>query len=153
MNLDNLKFDGLFWKDKIELNLFGKRLQTGLLISGEQGSEIDSLQIKALECFINKMETLLRNSEDELFSHYQTQLQEYRFQYGDQADELSPIVSNKKDFSKLLNIESVYVPFSYVEDELELGLLFKSTYESEHGIAVKIVNGSVDEVGIQDIIL
>ncbi len=149
----NLIFDGDFWKREIEITLFERKLQTELIIVGESDGEFDSLQIEAFKDFQKNLIDILNSSEEELYSHYKNNLDEYREQYGDEADQLSPLVSSKKDFARLLTIESIYVPHSFSEDEKELGILFNSSYEIEHGIAVKIVNGIVTEVGFQDIVL
>ena len=47
----------------------------------------------------------------------------------------------------------IVVQQSFGAEERVIGLLFRCTWEPELGLAVKIVNEEIEEVGTQDIVL
>ena len=88
-----------------------------------------------------------------MYEYYLSVYEEYRDNYGEDADDYAPIVNEEIKMKELLNFQSVYIPYQFDENELEVGMLFDSKWEVELGIAVKIINGEVSEIGYQDIIL
>jgi hypothetical protein len=96
---------------------------------------------------------MLREAEKELFSYYRSVCSEYRSRLGITRpdDDKVPLISTTKELSELLEPEALY--FRYAHPNPTFGLLFKSTWEEEHGVAVKFENGKVSKVGFQDIVL
>lgn len=147
-----IKFDE-FWVKNYKLELYSRLDEGSLVIDGESDDKIELLQIEAYRLFDENLLNILIESRKMLFDYYQENCDEYRTNYGDVADDYAPIIKDEMEMDKLLNFESVYVPYQFNEDELEIGILFQSKWEIEHGIAVRIINGQVHEVGYQDIVL
>jgi len=141
------------WVRKYELCIFGET-ETGFLnIIGEEEEEIEQSQIEAFKEFELLKSNLIKEIEKALFDYYQSVVCEYRDRYGDMADVMAPIIDNVDDMKLLLKFEALNLPYSYSNNERIVGVLFKSAWEIEHGVAVKIINGEIVGVGYQDIVL
>lgn len=141
------------WIGKYTINLFGNESEGLLNISGENNGEFDENQIEAFKMFESNKLELSKKIEDAVYKYYLDVNEEYRDRYGNEADKYAPKIESIEELESLIKFEALNLPYSFVENERIVGILFKSKWEVEHGIAVKLVNEEVVEVGYQDIVL
>jgi hypothetical protein len=141
------------WKRPIELTIFN-RLCTGyLIVLIDPNSGIEQNRLVAYEAFHAQINDVIGATEKAILDYYQSICIEYRERRGivDSDDSSMPIIASIQDVSRLVKFEGVFFP--YARPRPILGMLFKCTWEEEHGLAVKFENGQVTDVGFQDIVL
>ncbi|CQR55775.1 hypothetical protein PRIO_3372 [Paenibacillus riograndensis SBR5] len=117
-------------------------------------AEFEDAQIIAYKFFFRNMNELLMNAEDEILKYYLEVIEEYRERLGEKfADKMAPVISNKEELSKLIEPKRLLFPMVFDERVRQVGLLLESTWEPEHGLAVKFEDEKIVEVGYQDIVL
>lgn len=100
------------------------------------------------------MENMITKIEDAIFDYYQEVYMEYRDMVGeDEADKIAPIIENKEEMGKLVEPTQLTIRRVRKNGIRRIGLLFNCTWEIEHGLAVKIEDEEIVEVGFQDIVL
>jgi hypothetical protein len=84
---------------------------------------------------------------------YQSVCDEYRDQLGvtERKHPKVPLISSLDELGRLIEPEAVV--FRYTNARPTFGLLLKCSWEEEHGVGIKFVNGKVTQVGFQDIVL
>lgn len=141
------------WQRGVEVTMFGRTMKLRLLVDIDDEERVHSNQIRAFEDFSKRQDEMLRIAERAMLKYYQSVCDEYRGRFGvtDQHDDRVPIVSNLKEFAKL--VTPTDLTFPYATSRTTIGLLCDCTWEREHGLAVKFEEGHVSEVGFQDIVL
>lgn len=141
------------WERPIEIEFLGQTWKVALAVMMNEEKGAEDKQIQAFELFQKDTSRLMKQAEKSLLSYYQSVCEDYRDQSGitDPHDEDVPIVSSSDELAKLIELESVLFP--YVRPAPTFGLVANCTWEPEHGVAVKFVDGDVEEVGFQDIII
>ena len=144
----------LSWLGTCAWSIFGKTVNTSLVISCYEGEEIEPSQRQAYAEFEASKKSLSRLVEQAIFNYYMDILPEYRERFGEFADEWAPKIATVQEVGALVSPTEVFVQRSDSEPpERVLGLLFDCTWDTSLGLAVKLVNGKVAEVGVQDIVL
>lgn len=143
----------IYWKRSYTLPFLGIDRDISLVIDGDEDSDFEDSQYKAFESFEEVKSALMLGVENGLYEYYQSNVSENRAKFGEQADELSPIISSKEELNNLLKPKQVIVMESFELDDLNIGLVFEAKWEPELGIGVKLVNGKLVEIGHQDIVL
>ncbi|WP_231869699.1 DUF6985 domain-containing protein [Paenibacillus riograndensis] len=134
----------------ILITMFGHEKLLALSID----AEFEDAQIIAYKFFFRNMNELLMNAEDEILKYYLEVIEEYRERLGEKfADKMAPVISNKEELSKLIEPKRLLFPMVFDERVRQVGLLLESTWEPEHGLAVKFEDEKIVEVGYQDIVL
>ena len=142
-----------FWKRSYEFRIFGENSIGALYIDGDKEKEIWQIQVDAFKEFEVNKNFLSEEIEKSLFDYYQSVVDEYRDRYGDVADEFAPLITDVFEMKSLVKFEAIDIPYSFVDNQRVVGVLFESKWEIEHGVAIKIINGEIVEVGYQDIVL
>jgi hypothetical protein len=149
-----LTFDKYRWSRGYNISFLGKENQITLLIEGDKDAEIEPSQKAAFEAFEKEKDRLIQEAECSLFSYYQSVCSDYREKaVGNLADINAPLVHTKEQLQQHVQPESLLFPEALKKDERIIGLLLTCTWEPEHGVAIKFLNGEVCEVGFQDIVL
>jgi hypothetical protein len=149
-----IAFNKFFWEKEYVLDIYGQKTRGLLRIDGEFDAVINDLLIAAFKSFEENKNELVVLIEHAIFNYYNEVIEEYRDRYGEQANDYAPYIDNSDAMKKIVWFESIVLPYSsYYGNNLIVGILFKTSWEIEHGIAVKIVNGKISEVGYQDIVL
>lgn len=147
-----IKYEYL-WTRSYEFRIFDETSVGRLNIAGEEDEGIEQIQVDAFKEFELCKDKLSKKVEKALFDYYQSIASEYRDNFGKMADEFAPLITDVSEIKLLVKFEAVNLPYSFFENERVIGILFKSTWEREHGVAVKIINEEIVEVGFQDIVL
>jgi len=147
-----LHYDYL-WKREYKISLFNETVEGVLNVYGEEDENIEDIQIEAFQEFENNKSSLCDEIEQALYKYYQDVVMEYRENYGKSADTYAPLIKNTEDMKMIIKFEALNLPYSFVENERVVGVIFRAKWENEHGVAVKIINGKIVAVGYQDIVL
>lgn len=141
------------WAGSYTYPFLGSEVTVPLELGGDEGEPVDPIQRDAVERFTNLKDTLSAQADDAIYAHYTERLSEVRAQLGDSADNLMPILGDKSGLARLVTPTAFFVREPVVTDDRVIGLLSNCTWDPGHGLAVKIVNEKVVEVGPQDIVL
>jgi hypothetical protein len=129
------------WERSTELRFLGKSHAVLLNVQIDDDAGLEKKQVRAFQQFSEGSSRLLREAEKSILAYYQSVCEDYGV----------PSVSSVAQLARLIQPEGLYFP--YVRPRPTFGHLCKCTWEPEHGLAVKFVNGKVAEVGFQDIVL
>lgn len=141
------------WERATDITFCGQKVQTRLYVDIDPDAGLTASQFEAFRQFESGGDALITEVEKALLEYYQSICDKYRDQLSitDPADPNIPLIRRIEELAPLVTPEAVYFPDIY--DEPTFGVLFKCTWEVEHGVAVVIENCKVKEVGYQDIIL
>ncbi|WP_418004396.1 DUF6985 domain-containing protein [Mycobacterium sp. PDNC021] len=154
--LGNLAFtEARGWEGVYTFACLGREVTVPLVLGGWHEAEpVEPLQREAVQAFNSRKDELCAQAEDALYAEYLERRPGLREQFGDAADKLMPIISDKSGLTQLFMPTTLFVPVPVRNsDERVIGLLFDCTWEPELGVAAKFVDEKVAEVGPQDIVL
>jgi len=134
--------------------IWGEKTNVKMIIPCDVGADIEKAQRQAFINFDEKKNQLMPMIEQSMFDYYQRICDEYRSSVGPGfSDERCPKTNNPLQLRSLVMPTEIVVQQSFGAEERVIGLLFRCTWEPELGLAVKIVNEEIEEVGTQDIVL
>ena len=134
------------WKGKYEYVLFQQACVVELSVEGNEDEEIAETQRQAFINFNESKGILTNQIENMIYDYYQSQCQEYRNMFEEQADIYAPIIHNKSEMAQLVKLQSIYLP---LEEDRVVILLLDTKWDEEEGIGIKIVKEKVDFLGTQ----
>lgn len=144
----------LYWSGQQKIKMFEKEKVIILSIDGNEEGEFHDVQKEAYTNFVENMDDILTKVEEAIFDYYQEVHMDYREMVGEnEADKVAPIIENKEELSQLVEPTQLIIRRVRKNGVRRIGLLFNCTWEIEHGLAVKIENEGIVEVGFQDIVL
>ncbi|MEY8747008.1 DUF6985 domain-containing protein [Paenibacillus tundrae] len=144
----------LYWSGQQKIKMFGKNKIIILSIDGNEEGEFHDAQKEAYTNLIENMDDIMTNVEEAIFDYYQEVYMDYREMVGEEeADKIAPIIENKEELDHLIEPTQLIIRRVLKNGVRRIGLLFNCTWEIEHGLAVKIEDEEIVEVGFQDIVL
>ncbi|MGO4531476.1 hypothetical protein AB4Z30_20550 [Paenibacillus sp. 2TAF8] len=144
----------LYWSGQQKIKMFGKDIALILSVDGNEEGEFHFVQKEAYTNFIGNMDDIMTKVEAAIFEYYQEVYMEYREMVGeDEGDKIAPIIENKEELDRLIEPTQLIIRRVRKNGVRRIGLLFNCTWEIEHGLAVKIEDEEIVEVGFQDIVL
>lgn len=143
-----LEFKNGNWVREIDLLFLGVSTQVELIVEGNgERASIFAEQRAAYQ----QLPDAVVKAEAGILDFYQSICDDYRDRFGNDADIRMPKLSNKSGLVRLVRLTGVIFPLVMNSGEVSVGFLFECSWEPEHGLGVKITNGTV-EVGTQDIL-
>lgn len=140
-----------FGKKKEKYIIFKTEYDVVLYINGDKQDEFTSIQRQAYIEF-NKNKLLLTSQiEEKIFEYYQSVCLEYRDMYEDEADIYAPVIDAPIQLKELVKPQFITIPRSY-ENRI-INILFKTKWDLEMGIGIRIVNENIKIVGVQSDVL
>lgn len=144
----------LYWSGQQKIKMFGKDKVIILSVDGNEEGEFHDAQKEAYTNLIGNMDDIMTKVEEAIFDYYQEVYMDYREMVGEEeADKIAPIIENKEELDHLIEPTQVIIRRVRKNGVRRIGLLFDCTWEIEHGLAVKIEDEEIVEVGFQDIVL
>ena len=132
---------------KIKIILWGKESIVYLNIRGDEHTPIRPNQYMAYKELCDS--SFLPDVENEIFSYYLSEVDEFRSMYGPNADQVAPLISNKSELGMLVSLFSIIIPEN--DRHREIDMLFRCTWDIDGGVGVRIIDGAVQEVGTQHV--
>ncbi|ART70530.1 hypothetical protein BTO20_20070 [Mycobacterium dioxanotrophicus] len=141
------------WAGVYSYPFLGKDVTVPMELGGDEGEPVDPIQREAVRLYTEHKIDLSNQADDAIFAYYNERLPELRAQFGDSADTLMPVLADKSSLAQLVTPTAFFVREPVVSDDRVIGLLSNCTWDPSHGLAVKLVNEKIVEVGPQDIVL
>lgn len=139
------------WRRKEIFEIWGKKHEVTLVVSGSENKPILVTQKEAYMNFIKFDKVKISDIENAIYSYYLSVCDEYRNMLEDDADECAPLIGEVKELEKLVKpIELVVLK---IKDVQEIGIIFECTWDIDAGLAVRIENDKIINVGTQHIAL
>lgn len=144
----------LYWSGQQKIKIFGKEKVIILSIDGNEEGEFHDVQKEAYTNLVENMDDIMTKVEEAIFDYYQEVYMDYREMVReDESDKIAPIIENKEELGHLVEPTQLIIRRVRKNRVRRIGLLFNCTWEMEHGLAVKIEDEEIVEVGFQDIVL
>jgi hypothetical protein len=142
------------WVRTYTIQFFGEEVAVELIVPCVEGDEIEQAQYSGFSDFDNNNALYMQLTEAAIFEYYLSVYEECGERFGkDLSDELAPALRNKVELKRLVQPIQVIIQQSFGADDRVVGLLFSASWEPELGLAVKFLNGKIDKIGTQDIVL
>lgn len=142
------------WVGSFAYEIFEEMHKIRLFIPCDSDAPIEQKQRQAFRNFQSIKNNLSHQIEAAIYSYYNSVVGEYRDRLGNEfADKMAPILSQPSQIADLVTPTEIMLQQAFDSTDRIVGLLFDCTWEPELGLAVKIVNENIEEVGIQDIVL
>ena len=143
----------VLWRRNYQLPFLRKEREIILVIAGDDDADFEDAQYEAFKEFeANRLE-IVEEVEEALFKYYLSICTENREKFGSQADELSPVISKREELDDLVSLKKIIVMESFDTESREMGFVLDAIWNPELGVGIKVVNGKVEAVGTQDIVL
>lgn len=118
---------------------------------------VRNLDQRLVDDFVLFKDKLAANTDIILDSIFRYYVQYYRSpvdgNHPESAELTYPILESREDLKDHIRFQGIHLNFYNVDEQPEIALAFSCTWDEEHGLGVRWVNGRVEEVGTQDIIL
>jgi hypothetical protein len=141
------------WMREIDVPFLGQTSHVELIVEGNDEEEtiLDEQRI----CFQQYQESEADNMsriETALFEYYQGVCDDYRYQFGADADARMPLIQSPADLFALVELTGMIFPIVMNPGEKTMGFLLECAWEPELGLGVKLTDGKI-EVGGQDLLI
>ncbi len=135
-------FKGLLWEGRLDTELLGP--DTILYLETENAPD-DYLRALFMR-FMDAQAEFQPILQEALFTHYQSICDEWRELLEEDADELAPVLRTPSQIWTLLSDPTLLL-YGELPDrpDLQIELHWNTTWDQEHGLGVKIVNGQVTD--------
>lgn len=142
------------WEGTYEYPFLGRDVTVRLAFWADDANEpINPSQREALRQFTEHRDALCARAETAIYADYLERLPGLRNQFGSSAEKLMPVIRGKYELDRLVTPTTLFVCEPLLTDDRVIGLLYDCAWEPQLGLAVKIVNEAIEEVGPQDIVL
>lgn len=143
----DLDFNG-GWVREIEVTFLGVTSSAEIIVEGNDDDE--SIFDEQRDAFQNLPESIAK-AEEAALSHYQAVTDDFRAQFGEQADARMPRIQTQSELARLVRLTGIVFPMVLDQGDVTIGFLLECSWDPEHGLGVRIVNGE-SEVGSQDLL-
>lgn len=143
----------VLWRRGYQAPFLRKEREVVLVITGDDDADFEIAQYEAFTEFEANRLTIVEAVEEALFKYYFSICTENREKFGSQADELSPVISKREELEDLVSLKQIIVMESFDTESREIGFVLDAIWNPELGVGIKVVNGKVEAVGTQDIVL
>lgn len=142
------------WVRDYDVVSFGTLTKAELVFPCGKGSAIEDAQRQAFIAFDGRKDAFMKSAEEALFIYYQENCHDYRARFGSEfSDKLAPRISEIAQLDPLVKLTQIVSQRSFGSGERVIGILYSCSWDSQLGVAVKMVNEEIDEVGPQDIVI
>ena len=150
-----LEYKNNYWRGNTVIRMFGKDIDVVLSVDGYDNANFSGIQRESFRNFINNMNNIMNQVEQEIFKYYNENFEEYREMIEDdsKADKIVPKINSILDLENLVKPTELIVRRIRKDGKRRLGLLCDIAWDIEDGLGVKIENEVVEEIGYQDIVL
>jgi hypothetical protein len=142
-----LDFNG-GWVREIEVAFLGVKSSVEVIVEGNDDDE--TIFDEQRDAFQQLPEAIVK-AEGAALAHYQSVTEDFRAQFGEQADIKMPRIQTQSELAKLVKLTGIVFPMVLDRGEVTVGFLLECSWDPEHGLGVRIVNGE-SEVGTQDLL-
>lgn len=109
------------WEGTYSYCFLGRDVTVCLHLGWDEGVPFDDIQREAVRRFTLLKDTLCAQADDALYAYNRGLLPDLRYQFGDSADELMPIVESREALSQLVTPTALLVKEPLVTDDRVIG--------------------------------
>lgn len=136
----------------IEVNWFGTIVPVPVIFNLDESNAPNPLQIGAFRDFNRNRDTFFSDLEQQLLNYYHRARMESGLD-DESTKERFPAIDDAGDLASMTRLTGIVIDYFDGDDwSAVIGLLAECSWEKEHGLGVKIVDGQVVEIGFQDIV-
>jgi hypothetical protein len=139
---------------RIELPWFGTQETVDVIFEREKRDQPPTeRQIEAFCKFVSNRDLFFAGLEGKLFQYFNDARQKSNLDK-DTIERLFPPLEDPRQLKSLIKFAGILV--SYFDGEAwseYIGLLMECSWDVEHGLGLKVVDGRVREIGLQDIVI
>ncbi|OIK04412.1 hypothetical protein [Bacillus sp. MUM 13] len=150
-----LEYKNNFWRGEMTIKMFNLEKKILLSVDAHEDAVFSTIQRDAFHNFIQDMNHVMSEVEDEIYEYYIENVDEYRemLENETQADKIAPKIDSVSALAELVKPTELIVRRVRENGKRRLGLLCDVTWDIEDGLGIKIEDEVVEEVGYQDIVL
>lgn len=145
-----LEFNSM-WQKNEKIFFLSNEYEIKLFVEEDEDGEFTDIQREAYKKFLDNYELIMQEIEQAILEYYQSVFQEYRDMYEDEADEYAPYVEEFTQLKGFIKPQSIIV--ANFGSERIINYLFKTKWDLEYGIGIRLVNEKIAIVGIQNDVL
>ena len=137
---------------QIVVNWFGTPVHVHVIFSLNESEGPNDLQIEAFRRFNDNRDVFFADLEKQLLDYYNQTRTECDLDE-ETTKELFPVIDDARQLASMIRLTGILIGYFDGDDwSAVIGLLAECSWEVEHGLGVKIVDGRVVEIGFQDIV-
>lgn len=138
---------------QIVVNWFGTPTHVHVIFRLDEPDGPNDLQVEAFHRFNDHRDVFFDDLQQQLYEYYNQARTECDL---DQAtiEERFPAIHNARQLASMIRLTGILI--DYFDGDAwsaVIGLLAECSWEVEHGLGVKIVDGCVVEIGFQDLVI
>lgn len=155
MKINDLVFGELelssMWQKEEKVLFLSTEYGIKLFVEESESGEFTDTQRQAYKEFHNNYDKILPEMECAILKYYQSVFEEYRDMYEDEADNYAPHVNEFSQLKGFIKPQSIVI--ANAGSERVINYLFKTKWDLEYGLGIRLVNERVVVVGIQNDVL
>jgi hypothetical protein len=135
-------------------SIFGSDYNVSVLISCWDNEEIIPCQLQAYQEFMSSVSEITASIETAIFKHFMDEAPAVRERVGPPSSaEIAPEIFKPQDLAKIAQPTDLLIIRPLSDPKRIVGLLFDCVWEPDLGLAIRIEDEEIIEVGPQDIVL
>ncbi|MEZ7647054.1 DUF6985 domain-containing protein [Streptococcus constellatus] len=143
------------WTKDISLNIFNKQYVLEINIDADEDAEFEINQEKAYISFNEHLDEIVKEIDSAIILYYNNEIPDIISGYTNINEKkyFLDIIGDKDKIYSLLQPKQIMFPLTFDENVEEFGLLCDCDWDKENGLGIKFINGTLSEIGYQDILL
>lgn len=137
------------WSKDTTMNYFGVKTPISLIIEGDEDGVFDDEQYSAYQSLMENWEEIQQNLLQPILNYYLQKRHELGYDIA--FNESYPFVYTTEQLKKMITLDSIVVSYGDLNKERDIGILFSSTWDSENGLGIRLLDEKVVDVGYQDV--
>lgn len=143
------------WTKDISLDIFNKQYILEINIDADEDAEFEINQEKAYIFFNEHLDEIVKEIDSAIILYYNNEIPDIISDYTNINEKkyFLDIIGDKNKIYFLLQPKQIMFPLTFDENVEEFGLLCDCDWDKENGLGIKFINGTLSEIGYQDILL
>jgi len=142
------------WCRSETITFFGEERPIKISFASDGNRPLQPLQREAFKRFSRASGRLLNEAETAIHCYYSSMRPQLLLQFTeDVASEILPAIEKMEELRKLVTVEEIHFPESFDGQTRVVGILAACQWDPTLGLAVRLENERIVDVGPQDIVL
>lgn len=139
------------WTRDIVITFGSKETEITLMIDAEEDGNFDCHQYEAYKEFMQNWNGIASLLMEEILGYYKQK--RYKLGYDIEVNENYPLVETTDQILEMISLDGIVIPYGDIFDGRDIGVTFNSSWDSENGLGLRLLNEQVVEVSYQDIVI
>ena len=137
------------WSRDTTIEFWGKEADIALMIDGEEAGEFGEKQYASYNALMQNWERLQQGILQPIFEYYKQRRHELGYDIS--YNENYPLIETIDQILERIRLVGIYVPSASRFEGRYIGLTFDSTWDTENGVGIRLINEEFSRVGYQDV--